>query len=137
MVDFERIPLWAMAWTMLVLTVLAAGGMSALMRTRTLRLWVLAWIPAAGLVFTALGAALKRDSLSHAMLLYDDVMILLASIVLAVVPAEIRLRREAARNGTAPAEVSKKTGTVAAWTGIVVLVVVTGAEYLVAYHHQL
>lgn len=137
MVDFERVPLWEMALAMLVLTILAAGGMSALMRTRALRLWVLAWIPAGSLVFIVLRAALKRDSLTHAMLLYDDAMILLASVVLTVAPAEIRLRREAARKGTAPAEMSKTVGTIAAWIGVLALVLVLGAEYLVAYHHQL
>lgn len=137
MIDFERVPLWVMAVVMLVLTVLAVGGLSSLMRTRALRLWVLVVVPVGCLFFIVLEAVLKRNSLYHAMLLYDDAMIMLACIVLAALPEDRRLRREAARTGTAPAELSAKAGTRAVWIATPVLVVVIVAEYLLASHHQL
>ena len=94
MIDFERVPLWVMAVVMLVLTVLAVGGLSSLMRTRALRLWVLVVVPVGCLFFIVLEAVLKRNSLYHAMLLYDDAMIMLACIVLAALPEDRRLRRD-------------------------------------------
>lgn len=137
MIDFEQLPLWVMVASMLVLAVLGAGGLGMLMRTRAQRLRVCVWVPTGSAIFVILMATLKRNSFYHAMLLYDDVMLLLLCLVLGMLPEVVRVRREAARTGNAPAPLSEKAGARAAWIAVGGLFIILAVEYVVAAHHRL